>query len=213
METNYKKHRDIDSTIKGEENMSGMKTRENDVFFSEPWKEVLDFWFDIENSLYWFKKDEAFDGKIHEKFYGIWKRGCQGLLSSWRTSLHGRLAEIIVLDQFSRNLCREKACAFDQDGMALVLSQEAINQPGFAEMSQEERKFMIMPFMHSESPEIHEQAVALFEKYTDRETIKYEYLHKEIIDRFGRYPHRNSTLNRKSAKEELEFLEQPGSRF
>lgn len=180
---------------------------------NEEWKMVLDFWFDPDNRPYWFKKSEDFDRQIYDNFYEIWKRGCQGLLSSWRERLEGRLAEIIVLDQFSRNLCRGRACAFTQDTMALVLSQEAIVHPGFPELSEEARKFILMPFMHSESYKIHEQAVALFEKYADRETLDYEYRHKEILDRFGRYPHRNEALNRKSTEEELEFLEQPGSGF
>ena len=193
--------------------MNGINDKEEIIFSNEPWKAVLDFWFNSENKPYWFKKDEAFDNEIYDKFYDIWQSGCQGLLSDWRVSLHGRLAEIIVLDQFSRNLCREKACAFTQDGMALVLSQEAIKQPDFAKMSEEEKKFMIMPFMHSESSGIHEQAVVLFEELTDKETAEYEYRHKKIIDQFSRYPHRNKALNRKSTTEEIEFLKQPGSSF
>ncbi|KNF07627.1 protein of unknown function DUF924 [Gottschalkia purinilytica] len=193
--------------------MNKINSQEEAIFSNEPWKVVLDFWFNPENKPYWFKKSEDFDNKLRNKFYNIWQSGCQGLLSDWRVSLHGRLAEIIVLDQFSRNLCREKACAFTQDGMALVLSQEAIKQPGFSEMSKEEKKFMIMPFMHSESSEIHKQAVVLFEELGDKETAEYEYRHKEIIDRFGRYPHRNKALNRKYTLEEIEFLKQPGSSF
>ncbi|AFS79789.1 hypothetical protein DUF924 [Gottschalkia acidurici 9a] len=193
--------------------MNEISDKEEVIFSNEPWKMVLDFWFNPKNKPYWFKKDEAFDNEIYDKFYDIWQSGCQGLLSDWRVSLYGRLAEIIVLDQFSRNLCRQKACAFTQDGMALVLSQEAIRQPGFTEMLEEEKKFMIMPFMHSESSGIHEQAVVLFEELSDKETAEYEYRHKEIIDRFGRYPHRNKALNRESTPEEIEFLKQPGSSF
>lgn len=180
---------------------------------NKEWKAVLDFWFDPENRPYWFKKSEDFDRQLNERFYEIWKRGCQGLLYNWRKTLKGRLAEVIVLDQFSRNLCRGKACAFTQDTMALVLSQEAISHPGFSDLSQEERKFILMPFMHSESSGIHEQAINLFEQYADRETLDYEYRHKRIVDEFGRYPHRNEVLNRKSSEEELEFLSQPGSSF
>ena len=180
---------------------------------NEKWKMVLDFWFDPNNRPYWFKKSEDFDRQIYDKFQGIWERGCQGLLSSWRKSIKGRLAEIIVLDQFSRNLCRGKACAFTQDMMALVLSQEAIMNPEFPGLSESERKFILMPFMHSESPGVHKQAVTLFEQYADSDTLDYECRHKEIVDRFGRYPHRNSILNRKSTEEEVEFLKQPGSGF
>ena len=180
---------------------------------NDKWKEVLDFWFNPENKTNWFMKSDDFDNEMHSKFYEIWQRGCQGLLSDWRATIHGRLAEIIVLDQFSRNLCREKSCAFTQDGMALVLAQEAIKHPEFKNLSQDEKRFILMPFMHSESREIHKQAVVLFEELGDDETTKYEYLHKEIIDRFGRYPHRNKALNRESTPEEIEFLKQPNSSF
>ncbi len=177
------------------------------------WKPVLDFWFDPENQPKLFLKDDEFDQEIRDKFYEIWKKGCQGLLADWRKTLHGRLAEIIVLDQFSRNLCRDKACAFAQDDMALVLSQEAIKQDGFYELTESERQFMIMPFMHSESLGIHEQSIVLFEELGQEVSTDFAYKHQAIIERFGRYPHRNEALGRKSTPEEIEFLKQPGSSF
>lgn len=177
------------------------------------WKSVLDFWFNDQNKPNWFSKDEKFDNEIHDKFYDIWKSGCEGLLSNWRENIHGRLAEIIVLDQFSRNLCRDKACAFTQDKMALILSQEAIKLSEYYDLSEDERKFLIMPFMHSESKEIHEQSILLFEELGDENTTDFAYKHKEIVDRFGRYPHRNKVCSRESTAEEIEFLKQPGSSF
>lgn len=177
------------------------------------YKEVLNFWFDPENKSKWFAKDGEFDNKLKDKFYNIWIMGCEGLLSHWRETLDGRLAETIVLDQFSRNLCRGNACAFSQDKMALVLSQEAIKKDGFYKMTMEERQFMLMPFMHSESAGIHKESIKLFEELGHKESTDYAYKHKEIIDRFGRYPHRNKAMKRKSTKEELEFLKEPGSSF
>ena len=177
------------------------------------WKPVLDFWFDPENQSKLFLKDDEFDQEIKDKFYNVWKEGCQGLLADWRKTLKGRLAEIIVLDQFSRNLCREKACAFAQDDMALVLSQEAIKQEEFYELTQSERQFMIMPFMHSESLGIQEQAIVLFEELGHEISTDFAYKHKAIIERFGRYPHRNNALGRESTEEEIKFLKQPGSSF
>ena len=97
--------------------------------------------------------------------------------------------------------------------MALALSQEAIKLSGFTRMSPRERQFILMPFMHSESRVIHAQALDLFERYTDETTTGYELRHKVIIDRFGRYPHRNAILGRTSTAEELEFLTQPNSSF
>ncbi len=165
------------------------------------WENVLDFWFNPQNETKWFMKDETFDKEIHDKFFKTWQYGCEGMLSSWRKTIRGRLAEIIVLDQFSRNLCREKACAFTQDKMALVLSQEAIKNPEFYELSQDERRFMIMPFMHSESKEIHKKSIILFKELGEENTTDFAYKHKAIIDRFGRYPHRNKAYNRKSTIE------------
>lgn len=177
------------------------------------WQSVLEFWFDPENQSKQFLKDDEFDQEIRDKFYDVWEKGRQGLLSDWRKTLKGRLAEIIVLDQFSRNLCREKSCAFTQDDMALVLSQEAIKQEGFYDLSQRERQFLIMPFMHSESFGIQEQAIVLFEELGHAESTDFAYKHKAIIERFGHFPHRNNALGRKSTQEEIEFLKQPGSSF
>lgn len=180
---------------------------------SKDWKKVIDFWFNPDNTPFWFKKSEEFDEKIKNNFEDIWKEASEGLLFEWRQTIEGRLAEIIVLDQFSRNLCRNSPLAFAQDSMALVLAQEALSKPEFSELTTEKKKFMIMPFMHSESEGIHKEAVKHFEELGDDYTTKYEYLHKDIIDRFGRYPHRNEVLNRESTQEELEFLKQPGSSF
>lgn len=97
--------------------------------------------------------------------------------------------------------------------MALALAQEALRQSQFAQLSQRERQFILMPFMHSESKKIHVQALELFKKYTDDITIDYEVRHKVIIDQFGRYPHRNAILGRLSTAAELEFLKGPNSSF
>ncbi|WP_430738479.1 DUF924 family protein [Psychrobacter sp. VH5] len=186
---------------------------------------VLDFWFDKDNEAYWFEKNDAFDQKIKEKFGKIWQAAKQGECFTWRianaaadsnssiTALAGRLAEIIVLDQFSRNLCRGQANAFAQDGMALVLAQEAIQQPHFDTLPAQWRKFMIMPFMHSESLMIHERYLPLFEQLDDATTLDFEHRHKDIIEQFSRYPHRNDILDRESTAAEEAFLEQPNSSF
>ncbi|MBO1530119.1 DUF924 domain-containing protein [Psychrobacter sp. F1192] len=186
---------------------------------------VLSFWFDKNNEQYWFAQNDEFDKQIKEKFGKIWEAAKQGECVTWRTvdaptdsnssitALAGRLAEIIVLDQFSRNLCRKQADAFAQDGMALVLAQEAIAQPQFDNLPTQWRKFMIMPFMHSESAMIHERYLPLFEQLNDENTLDFEHRHKEIIDRFGRYPHRNDVLDRESTEEEEAFLKQPNSSF
>ncbi len=127
--------------------------------------------------------------------------------------MDGRLAEIILLDQFSRNLNRDHQKAFAQDLIALVLAQEAVRQPEFASLSQEQQRFVLMPFMHSESAFVHQKALPLFEQLGDPLTLEFEIMHKQIIDQFGRYPHRNALLNRVSTPAEIEFLKQPNSSF
>lgn len=186
---------------------------------------VLDFWFDKDNEQYWFAQNDDFDQQIKDKFGDIWEAARHGECVTWRivdastdrnssiTALAGRLAEIIVLDQFSRNLCRGQADAFAQDGMALVLAQEAIGQPHFDSLPMQWRRFIIMPFMHSESAMIHKRYLPLFEQLNDATTLDFEHRHKDIIDRFGRYPHRNDVLDRESTDEEEAFLQQPGSSF
>ncbi|RRD41950.1 DUF924 domain-containing protein [Comamonadaceae bacterium OH3737_COT-264] len=174
---------------------------------------VLDFWFNEDHQPLWFKKSEDFDAKIRERFAALWQQAVYSELDGWRETLQGRLAEIIVLDQFSRNLFRDSPIAFAQDNMAVALAQEAVRQPGFADMQPTERHFMLMPLMHSESRRIHEQAVALFERYTTPYALDFEIKHKVIIDRFGRYPHRNAVLGRESTAEEIAFLQEPGSSF
>lgn len=177
------------------------------------WQNVLDFWFNPENKPFWFQKNETFDQQISEKFYDAWHAGSQGLLASWREKIQGRCAEIIVLDQFSRNLNRDNANAFAQDPMALVLAQEAVKNPDFPNLSEDQKKFTLMPFMHSESSAIHQQGLPLFEALGDELTLQFELKHKAIIDQFGRYPHRNDILHRQSTLAELEFLKLPDSSF
>ena len=175
--------------------------------------DVLDFWFNPTNQAFWFAKNPDFDQQIRERFAVVWAQAAQSELNSWRGNLRGRLAEIIVLDQFSRNLHRNSPQAFAQDNMAVALAQEAVREQGFAEMQPEERQFMLMPLMHSESRAIHQQAVELFARYTNEYVLDFEIKHREIIERFGRYPHRNAVLGRQSTAEELAFLQEPGSSF
>jgi uncharacterized protein (DUF924 family) len=134
-------------------------------------------------------------------------------LADWRDTIEGRLAEIILLDQFSRNLNRDDHNAFAQDGMALMLAQEAIRDPDFGRLSQAQQRFILMPFMHSEAAGIHQRALPLFEALGDPAPLEYEIRHQQIIAQFGRYPHRNEALKRVSSPAEIEFLKQPGSSF
>ncbi|MGP1666388.1 MAG: DUF924 family protein [Rhodanobacter sp.] len=177
------------------------------------YKNVLKFWFkEIEPKMWW-TKDPAFDEEIRQRFLPLLQSTAQGEQYAWRTTPKGRLAEIIVLDQFSRNVFRDTPQAFAQDPMALVLSQEAVAAGALKKLAQGERSFLLMPHMHSESATIHVQAEALYREFAAARNLGFEIRHKAIIDQFGRYPHRNKLLGRKSSAAEVAFLKQPGSRF
>ncbi len=176
-------------------------------------QDLLHFWFEDIDQRMWFQKDDQFDEMLTTR-YGSWvEAASKGELAHWRSGIQGRLAEIILLDQFSRNMFRDTAKAFANDGMALALSQEAIRTGQVRQLSAIECSFLYMPFMHSESAVIHHQAVSLFSALNLPDTLAYELKHQAIIERFGRYPHRNAALGRESTPEEITFLAQPGSRF
>lgn len=176
-------------------------------------QEILKFWFEELEPKQWWVKDLELDQLIIARFSEIHGRAVRCELSGWRKSASGRLAEIIVLDQFSRNMFRGSRLSFACDPLALALSQEAISVGADQLLSPVERNFIYMPFMHSESLQIHEEAVELFRRNGQQGSFEYELKHKVIIERFGRYPHRNEVLGRVSTEAELEFLRQPGSRF
>ena len=175
--------------------------------------DVLRFWFEETKPEAWWTADPAFDRSIKDRFGALLDSGAAGELSDWRGSARGRLAEVIVLDQFSRNVHRGTPHAFAQDGMALVLAQEAVAAGALAELAPVERGFLLMPYMHSESRAIHVDAERLFREHAPKVNHEFELKHKVIVDRFGRYPHRNAVLGRPSTPEEAEFLKQPGSAF
>lgn len=174
---------------------------------------VLSFWFETLTPRQWFAKDAALDRHIAEAFGATLVAASRGELWAWRSSPRGRLAEILVLDQFSRNIHRDAPGAFAQDPQALVLAQEAVAQGADRHLEVPWRAFLYMPYMHSESLAIHDQAVRLFDQPGLEENLRFEHRHREIIVRFGRYPHRNAILGRESTPQELAFLEEPGSSF
>tara|TARA_R110002049_G_scaffold223336_2_gene394976 strand:+ start:112 stop:657 length:546 start_codon:yes stop_codon:yes gene_type:complete len=174
---------------------------------------VLDFWFEALTPAQWFKKDLAVDRTISERFGALHARAAQCEYFAWRQTAQGRLAEIIVLDQFSRNIYRDDPRAFATDALALALAQEAVAAQTDAALTSAQRVFLYMPYMHSESAAIHTLAMKLFDQPGLENNLDFEVRHKAIIDRFGRFPHRNALLGRASTDEELAFLKQPGSSF
>lgn len=175
--------------------------------------QILKFWFEEIEPVYWFKKDENFDIQIRQRFLKIYEAVMDGKTADWRGTPQGRLAEIIVLDQFSRNMFRGTARAFEGDQLALELAEEAVAAGDDLKLSPVQKGFLYMPYMHSELKSVHEKAVKLFDQPGLENNLKFEYLHKKIIDRFGRYPHRNEILGRASTLEEQEFLKTEGSSF
>lgn len=175
--------------------------------------EVLTFWFEEIDPKLWWSAEPALDDLIRKRFLGVMHQAAAGELHSWRATAEGRLAEIIALDQFSRNAFRNTPRAFSQDPMALVLAQEAVRAGALQSLDPVQRGFLLLPYMHSESRHIHVEAEALYREFAPAENYDFELRHKAIIDRFGRYPHRNEILGRTSTPEEIEFLQQPGSRF
>lgn len=177
------------------------------------YRDIIDFWFEEIEPSQWWSKDDEFDQLIKLKFLDVYDKAVRCELFEWRKFPQGRLAEIIILDQFSRNMFRGTPRAFSQDQMALVLSQESISLGIDKLLRPKERGFIYLPFMHSESIVIHETAEAIYRQRDDQSSLTFELKHKKIIERFGRYPHRNEILGRDSTEEEIEFLKQPGSSF
>jgi uncharacterized protein (DUF924 family) len=176
-------------------------------------RKILEFWFEEIDPSQWWVKDEAFDEMLTDRFSEIHARAARCELYEWRVTAQGRLAEIIVLDQFSRNMFRNTPLAFFNDPLALALSQEAVSNGADKLLDPQKRSFLYMPFMHSESINIHEVATDFFRQNGIQNSLDFELKHKSIIERFGRYPHRNSILGRASTAEEIEFLKLPGSEF
>jgi uncharacterized protein (DUF924 family) len=176
-------------------------------------EKVLEFWFEQTAPDQWFEKDPAFDASVRERFLALHEilvsRGNAGLLGEPQTAL----AAVIVLDQMSRNMFRDTPRAFAADPQAFALAEAAIARGFDAALTKDQRMFLYLPFGHAEDRQSQARAVALTAALGDAELLKWAQAHKAIVDRFGRFPHRNGVLGRISTPEETEFLNQPGSSF
>jgi uncharacterized protein (DUF924 family) len=194
--------------------------------------DILDFWFgpldehgsaDSEHMARWWKKDPAFDDEIRRRFGDLSRAIDSRRLDSWLDDPRGRLAQIVVLDQFSRNMHRDTPAMFAGDPRALELALEGIARGHDRELSLDQRIFMYTPLVHSEELAHQERAVVLLAALRDSappsarervaEVARYAEMHRDIVRRFGRFPHRNAILGRESSAEEIAFLQEPGSRF
>jgi len=173
----------------------------------------LRFWFEQTEPDQWFEKDPAFDASIRKRFLGLHEslvsRGSNGLLADAQTAL----AAVIVLDQMSRNMFRDTPRAFAADPQALQVAEAAIVRRFDAGLTKDQRMFLYLPFQHSEDRQSQARSVALTASLGDPELQKWAEAHRAIVDRFGRFPHRNRILGRISTPDETEFLKQPDSFF
>ena len=176
-------------------------------------EDILNFWFDECRPKQWFKKNSEFDAMLESRFANTVEDAFAKCLDSWEDTEEGCLALILVLDQFTRNIFRGTPRAFSGDERALELSQKCYENGYLANPNIYRRQFILMPMMHSEEIAVQDTALPLFKEYTTQRDYDYALRHRDIIARFGRFPHRNTILGRPSTDEELEFLTQPGSSF
>ena len=175
--------------------------------------EIVRFWFEELLPKDWFRKDEAVDGTIASRFGATYHELRSGVPASWLDKPEDFLAAILVLDQFPRNMFREEARAFATDQPALALAKRAIAEGAAAKLSPNQRSFIYVPFQHSEDKADQARSVALFTVLGQPLGLDFALRHQAIIDRFGRFPHRNAVLGRASTEEEQAFLAEPGSSF
>ena len=175
--------------------------------------DILNFWFVETTPEFWFKKDDDFDAAIKDRFGKTVTKALAGKLDHWANDAEGCLALILMLDQFTRNIFRHSARAFSGDEMALALSLRCVERKYLDADKPFYCQFMLMPMMHSEEIGIQDMSLPLFETYTSKLTHEYAIKHRDIIARFGRFPHRNAVLGRPNSSEEDHFLTQPGSSF
>ncbi len=195
-------------------------------------EDVLDFWFGELNELgcsspehrkRWWTKSNAFDGAIKSHFLGDYEAIVAGERDAWRNTARGTLAYIVILDQFSRNMFRGASEMFAADELAREVCCEGLDAAFDTELSFDERVFFYLPLEHSEEMADHRRCIELFEGLLDcapeplagdaKYYLDFAVRHKAVIERFGRYPHRNETLGRASTPDETEFLQEPGSSF
>ncbi len=181
------------------------------------YEKILKFWFEDIDPKKWFMKDETFDRTLIKKFSDLHDEIISNKHTDWENNPDSALALILVLDQFSRNMFRDTPKAFKSDKFALRVAKNSIEK-GFDKKVTKGRQFFYMPFMHSEKLEDQEKSILLFTELAkddnkSEKLITYAIAHYDIIERFGRFPHRNKILNRESTNEEIEFLKTPNSSF
>lgn len=188
-------------------------TLPNDAGLPPEARQVLDFWFEETTPELWFTKNEAFDATCRERFGALYERAAAGGCDDWRATPPGCVALVILLDQFPRNLFRDDGRAFATDAAARVVLRHALDNGFDTGLPWRHRQFLYMPLQHSEDAADQALSIDLNGALANEEVLKFAEAHKRIIDRFGRFPHRNAVLGRESTPEEVTFLAEPGSSF
>ncbi len=183
-------------------------------------QDILDFWFLPKSHKdygsprdEWFQKNDKFDAEIKNRFLSLYQQAKEGKLLQWTETKEGTMALILIFDQFSRNMFRDTPDAFATDGKARDLARHMLAAGHYNNLMDQEKAFAALPFEHSEKLADQKKSVELFKEIGSENYLDYAIKHYDIIKKFGRFPHRNKILRRKSTKEELEFLSQPGSSF
>lgn len=191
---------------------------------TEP-RAVLDFWFAAQGEPehgavrdLWFRKSEATDRQIAERFGPLIEQALRGELEAWANAPRSALAQIVLLDQFTRNTFRDTPRAFAGDKRALAAAMAMVGSRQDEALLPVQRVFVYLPFEHAEGMVMQEEALRLFTRLVAEAPelqgmLDYAHRHHDVVQRFGRFPHRNEILGRQSTAEEIEFLKQPGSRF
>jgi len=168
---------------------------------------ILDFWFSAEIKALWYNSTAEFDQLLSERFLETYKAAVKGELEQWSDSPEGSLALVILLDQFPLNMFRGKKECFQSELESIRVANQAIESQFDVKLPDEQKAFLYLPFMHSETLKDQDRAIALFEKAGLGDNLKYARHHRNIIERFGRFPHRNKILDRNSTPEEISYLD------
>lgn len=168
--------------------------------------EILNFWFSENIKSYWFNSTPEIDQEIRQKFESVWELAAEGKLDEWRNTADSCLALIIILDQFPLNMYRNQAKSFSTEAKAIEMAEYAVVHKFDQQLSNDKLTFLYMPFMHSENLAHQNRSVTLFEAAKLETNLQFARHHRDIIQRFGRFPHRNAILGRDSTEAEIEYL-------
>ena len=175
------------------------------------YQEILDFWYSEAVRVQWFSSTPELDAEIRQRFEPVWKKAARGELDHWKACPEGCLALVIVLDQFPLNMFRGEAISFSTEQIAVGVAQHAVDSGMDSQLPKEQLAFLYMPFMHSEKTVHQDISVKLFSDAGLEANTRFAHHHRDIVRRFGRFPHRNAILGRENTLEELEYLASDGA--